>query len=180
MLMARGRVHDRTTKDVPYNAVTATVEVDDPYPVPGVSRRIKATASLRDDPLRRLHVRRQIDDPGYYAGRHWQRLYEQTEIGGLRAIDPSVEAVDGGRFPELITDVQRRAWYELNRLSRALGQDGDALVRDVLGNGLFVYESAVKRGIFNERGVRALSNKLKECLDILAFELGFIPRRPRL
>lgn len=182
MLMTRGKVHDRTIgkSDMPHNAVTATVEVDDPYPVPGVSRTIKATASLRDDPLRRLRVRRQISEECFQAGRHWQRLYERAEISNLQGVDTTREYVDGGRFPELLTDARQKAVVELARLSRPLGIEGEALIRDVLGKGLFVRECAISRGITAERAVRRLSDRLKESLEILAFEFGFIHRRPNL
>lgn len=180
MLMARSKVHDRTTRDVPFNAVVATVEVDDPYPVPGVSRRIKATANVRDDPLRRLKVRRSISDECFHAGRHWQLLYERAEISNLRGRDTTREYVDGGRFPELLTDGRQKAIIELMRLSRPLGQEGEALIRDFLGKGMPLNECAFSRGITADRAIRRLSERLKESLEILAFEFGFIARRPRL
>lgn len=175
MQMARSKVHDRTTRDVPFNAVVATVEVDDPYPVPGVSRRIKATASLRDDPLGRLYVRRQVSEEDFRAGREWQRLYYMAEIADLRGHDTTREFVDGGRFHDPLTLARMDAADKLARLTKVLGQDGDAIVRDFLGLQLFIKEIAVKRG-FSSSDVEYLGRRLRECLGTLALELGYSAR----
>jgi hypothetical protein len=68
-------------------------------------------------------------------GRHWQAAYENAEIGGVRAIDPGKEAVDGGRLPEVLTDQQRRAVVDLKNARLALGPEGNQLVIDVLAKG---------------------------------------------
>ena len=59
----------------------------------------------RNDPLRAMRARKQISADQYRAGRQWQKLY------------------------------RRAATAALGRCTRALGQDGDELVRSVLADG---------------------------------------------
>jgi hypothetical protein len=133
-----------------------------------------AVASLRDDPLGALWARHQIDDAKYVAGRHWQKLYEAAEIGDLRGADFSRERVDGGRNGvEILTDHCTRAMATLTRCSEALGRQGDALVRDVLGRGLCLFEVAAARGLGTQRGTEYLGMRLRECLETLAHEFGY-------
>lgn len=168
---AAERIHDRRVEQLPINAMVRPITVDDPYEPGG---KITTVQSLRDDPLARLHVRSQIDDAQYAAGRHWQNLYEAAEIGGVRAMDTTKEPVDGGGFlTEPITDRQRDAARELGRLSRSLGQDGDALVRSVLGHRWFIEQIAAARGIESRRGIEYLGRRFRECLETLARELGY-------
>ena len=55
-----GKIHDRRSQDLPRNAEVAAVEVDDPLALePG--EKIVTLRSIRNDPLGRLHSRRQID-----------------------------------------------------------------------------------------------------------------------
>jgi hypothetical protein len=57
--------------------------------------KIAVTASLRDDPLGKLHARRQIDDAQYRVGLMLTEYFELAEIGSVQAVDPSKEPVDG-------------------------------------------------------------------------------------
>ena len=79
---------------------TGSVEIDNPFYTAGsprqVPRRVQASRSLRDDPLARLHDRRQISDSEYRAGRDFQKLLEEAELGRMRTNDPTREPVDGG------------------------------------------------------------------------------------
>src|SRR3569833_1982878 len=96
MLMARTptvKIHDRRAK-APKIAGAITAVVDDPYgTIPG--EKIAVTRAIRDDPLAEFHARKQIDDAMMAAGRTWHQHHENSEIGGVRAIDPTKEAVDG-------------------------------------------------------------------------------------
>jgi hypothetical protein len=149
---------------------TATAVVDDPYEA---GARTAVVVSLRDDPLRRLRARNQIDEAQFQAGRHWQRLCEEAEIGSIRAVDTTREPVDGGSQRELLTDRQRRAAQGLMRAARALGREGDELVRDVLGRRLFIEQAAALRGATTQRSIDYVGRRLRECLETLASEFGY-------
>src|SRR5215510_2842401 len=104
--------HDRRATELLRNAMVAPALVDDPYPVnPG--DKIMVLRSTRHDVLADLKSRNLIDDCDLAAGRHWQMAYEMAGIGGVRAIDPGKEAVDGGELPEVLTDVQINGMKEL-------------------------------------------------------------------
>jgi len=65
------KLHDRRSRDLLRNADVAAVEVDDPLGLdPG--DKILTLRSLRNDPLARLHSRRQIDDAQFQGGRSFQ------------------------------------------------------------------------------------------------------------
>ncbi len=162
------RIHDRLSHDLPLNSVVAPVTIRDHE-----GDQIRVLRSLRDDPLAALFARQQIDDAQYLAGRKWQALFEMSGIGAVRAIDPTREAVDGGRMPEMLTEAHREAVKRMAVLGRALGLEGDALVRDVLGLGYSLEKAAIVRGTTSEREQRYLGRRLRECLDTLAIELGF-------
>lgn len=165
-------VHDRRSTDVPINAVVATVVVDDPYERGG---KIESVASLRDDILRHLRVREEIDDAQFEAGRRYERYIEQSQIGSVKAMDPTKEPVDGGgAFVESVTDRQIAAVRELSEANRILGRRGELLVRRVL----------VERRRFKEIAISTERNDIAhvrrvffECLDELAVFWNLAMRR---
>lgn len=164
-------VHDRKATELPAGAFCVEAEFDDPYER---GERISALRNVRDDPLGALWARRQIDDAKYCAGRHWQKLYEQAEIGGIRGMDTTREPVDGGGFRiEFLTERRRRAVAKLARCTELLGLRGDALVRDVLGKGMFLTQAAADRGLATRRGLEYLGVRFRECLETLAHEFGY-------
>lgn len=165
--------HDRTSHDLLRNAQVAPVEVDDPYEE---GARIVVLRSTRGDPLADMKSKGQIDDCDYVAGRHWQAAWENAEIGGIRAIDPSREMVDGGRLPELLTDTQRDAVQDLKAAREALGREGHSLIRDVLGNGLSIAEAADSRGLWSETDRKYIGKRFRECLSTLALRFGYANR----
>jgi hypothetical protein len=166
-------VHDRTARDLLRNALVTPVEVDDPYEE---GAKILVLRSTRNDPLADLKARGVIDPCDYVAGRHWQAAWENAEIGGIRALDPSREVVDGGRLPELLTDIQRRAAQDLKAARDALGEQGHALVCDMLGGGLSVADAARKRGLTSEIDRKYLGKRFRECLATLAVRFGYANR----
>src|SRR5580704_18999985 len=100
------KIHDRRSRDLLRNAEVAAVEVDDPLGLdPG--DKIVTLRSLRNDPLGRLHARRQIDEAQYQGGRSFQNDWEKAERGP-QAVDPTREYVDGGWAREPITERQRK------------------------------------------------------------------------
>lgn len=164
-------VHDRRAQDLLRNAQVGTLEIDDPMALePG--DKIVAIRSTRNDPLAKLHDRRQIDEAQYLGGRAFQEDFETAERGP-QAIDPSKEFVDGGRMPEPITEGQRKAVLRLNRAERELGADGSALAHSVLISGLTVSQVARSRGLVGERWEKYFGLRFRECLDRLAVVYGF-------
>ena len=163
--------HDRRSRDLPHNAEVATIEVDDPLALePG--DRIVTLRSIRNDPLARLHSHHQIDEAQYRGGRAFQDDWEKAERGP-RALDPSREYVDGGRFREPVTERQREAVLRLNRAERELGADGSALVHDILILGMTMEQAALRRGLRSQRWMDYFARRFRECLDRLALMYGF-------
>ena len=169
------KVHDRRSQDLPRNAEVAAVEVDDPLALePG--EKIVTLRSIRDDPLGRLHSRRQIDEAQYQGGRAFQNDWEKAERGP-QAVDPSRDYVDGGQRREPITEGQRKAVLRLNRAERELGADGSALVHEVLILGLTMEHIGQRRGLRGQRWIDYFARRFRECLDRLALIYGFATER---
>jgi hypothetical protein len=117
--------------------------------------------------------RHQIDDAKFMAGRHWQKLHAAAETSTLRGIDFTRERVDGGgRSPEILTERRERAMATLRRCRDVLGDEGDALVREVLGYGRCLSEVAAARGLAG-RALEYLGPRLRECLESLAKTFGY-------
>lgn len=146
-------------------------EVDNPYQVGPL--KITVAVSTRDDPLRGMLARGQIDRAQYEAGRLWQKYREQSEVGGIRAIDTTKEPVDGGgAYPEPITDAQRLAVMKLNAAAVELGPYGTRLVESVLGRRLSIVQAAAERFMVSKRGELYIGRRLVECLETLAVLWG--------
>jgi hypothetical protein len=163
--------HDRRAEGLPRGASVAVVEVDDPME-PGA--RIVAVRSIRDDVLAALRARSQISECQFQAGRAWQRLYRQAEIGGVLSIDPAKMRVDGGNAAERGAR-QIRAVLRLTHLRHALGANGDTVLRDVLVAGMTLRAIAAMRGLDARAGSNDLvflGRRLRECLDTVAREFG--------
>lgn len=167
----RGKVpglYDRQAP-APFNGQISPVDIADPFSPSDRNDRILVTRSIRDDPLGRLHARSQIDEVQYLAGRRWQALYEAVEIGGARGVDPTREAVDGGRGAvDGLTDARRKAAKQLATSDAMLGKEGKQLVRMVLGDRKFPRDVAVIWGDVSEKSVNYVTRRLRECLDTLA------------
>jgi hypothetical protein len=147
------------------------VEVQDPL---NSEHKITVFRKLRDDPLGRLHDRKQIDGAQYQAGRDWQKAYEMAEICGARAIDPTREAVDGGQIASsAISDEQAKAFANLAKASRALGMLVESVVRDVLAHRMTTREVAEARGYRDERAHRYYAMMFRDGLEILCLVFGY-------
>ena len=169
------KVHDRRSRDLPRNAEVAAVEVDDPLGLePG--DKIVTLRSIRNDPLGRLHSRRQIDEAQYQSGRTFQDDWEKAERGP-QAVDPTREYVDGGQMREPITERQRKAVLRLNRAERELGADGSALVHEVLILGMTMEQIGQRRGLVGQRWIDYFARRFRERLDRLALLYGFATAR---
>jgi hypothetical protein len=160
-------------KDLLRNAQVAPVEVDDPYEDGG---KILVMQSTRDDPLSEMRARGQIDDCDYEAGRHWQRAWEHAEIGGVQGIDPTKEAVDGGRMREVLTDRQIRATKDLTAARHELGTFGNWIIVSVLGTRKplveLARESAGPSGPVDDE-YKYLRRRFKRCLSTLSVLFGY-------
>ncbi|WP_377829696.1 hypothetical protein ACFKHW_09245 [Bradyrhizobium lupini] len=164
-------VYDRRSREIPFNAEVAEVEVDNPLALdPG--EKIMAVRSIRSDRLSRLHAHRQIDEAQYRGGRAFQDDWEKAERGP-QAMDPTREYVDGARMREPVTESQRQAVLRLNRIERELGTDGAALVHDVLVLGLTMDEIGQRRAVRTQRWIDYFARRFRECLDRLAVIYGF-------
>jgi hypothetical protein len=169
------KIHDRRSQDLPRNAEVAEVEVDDPLALePG--EKIVTLRSIRNNPLVRLHSRRQIDEAQYQGGRAFQDNWEKAERGP-QAVDPTREYVDGGQAREPITERQRKAVLRLNRAERELGADGAALVHEILVLGLTMEQIGQRRGLRGQRWIDYFARRFRECLDRLALLYGFATQR---
>jgi hypothetical protein len=168
----RDVVHDRKAQDLLRNAQVAADEVDDPYAInPG--EKIVVLRNTRHDPLFDMKAKKQIDQCDYVAGRHWQAAYEGSEIGAVRAIDPSKEAVDGGRLPEPLTDRQRVNMQDIRAARDCLGSEGNQLIVDILGKGWSISQAATARGRFTDDDRRYVGRRFRECLASLAKRFGY-------
>jgi hypothetical protein len=165
------QIYDRRSREVPFNAEVAEVEVDNPLALdPG--EKIMAIRSIRSDPLGRLHSHHQIDEAQYRGGRAFQNDWERAERGP-QAMDPTREYVDGARSREPVTESQRQAVLRLNRVERELGTDGAALVHDVLILGLTMDQIGARRAVRTQRWNDYFARRFRECLDRLALIYGF-------
>jgi hypothetical protein len=169
------KVHDRRSRDLPFNAEVAVIEVDDPLALEA-GEKIVALRSIRNDPLARLHSRGQINEAQYRGGRAFQNDWERAERG---PVDPTREYVDGVQAREPITEGQRKAALRLNRIERALGADGSALVHNVLVDGMTKEQVGQRRGLITQRWKDYFSRRFQECLDRLALSYGFATEQRR-
>jgi hypothetical protein len=165
------QIYDRRSRDVPFNAVVAEVEVDNPLALEA-GEKIVAIRSIRGDPLGRLHAHHQIDEAQYLGGRAFQNDWERAERGP-QAMDPTREYVDGARTREPVTESQRQAVLRLNQIERELGTDGAALVHDVLVLGLTMDQIGQRRAVRTQRWNDYFARRFRECLDRLALIYGF-------
>lgn len=153
------------------------VEVDNPAWEPGHPDSIKKVAAvraLRDDPLGRLHARRQIGDAQFAAGREWQDTYEQTAIGAVHGIDTTREYVDSSPCRGIpVTDRTQRAVKQIGQWDRMLGSDGASIVRMVLVDGLSMDRIGKRFGDTSNRAVEYYGRRFRECLTRLAIEMGY-------
>lgn len=163
------KIHDRRATDTLSAGQYAPMEVEDPMGLePG--DKIVVTRQLRGDPLARLHTHHQIDEAQYHAGRCYQHDWEIAERGA-RAIDPTKEAVDGGRMPEPITDSQAKARKRLKEVRVHLGLRLHAVAHAVLVDGMTM-EKLVGGPEPTQSALKMQGNLFRASLDELAIFYG--------
>jgi hypothetical protein len=163
------RISIAPKKRVPMAVVQqhASIVVDDPFEQ---GAKLTVTRNIRNDPLARLHSHRQIDDAQFYAGRAYQRDWENAERGA-RAIDPTKEAVDGGRFPEPLSDSQAKAIDRVASVEVALGRTMTRVIQAVLIHGMSMEVMALKMfGRHGEVASKYYGRLFRDALDDLAVE----------
>lgn len=166
--------HDRRAKDTLIAGQYAAIDVPDPY---DRDAKITVLRQLRNDPLARLHSHHQIDEAQYHAGRCYQRDWETAERGA-RAIDPTREAVDGGRMPEPLTDKQAKARVRLVEVERALGRNMHRVTHAVLIEGWAMDVASLQLfGRMGQRAAEYTGRLFRDSLDILAVEYKLAGKR---
>lgn len=161
-------IHDRRSTDTLSAGQYADMVVVDPY---DPASDISVKRQLRGDPLARLHAHHQIDEAQYTAGRCYQRDWEIAERGA-RAIDPTREAVDGGRLPEPVTDSQAKARKRLIRVHGELGRSMRTLMDGVLIQRSSIEAFAILQGRSGARWSNYYGKMFRDGLDVLAVEYG--------
>jgi hypothetical protein len=133
--------------------------------------------NLREDPIGRMHARRQVDEAQYSAARAYQQLYDRATIGALSPADPSRIRVDGGKAPDPISAARMAAATRLRSVEGTLkdwhGHAGLSLTRCVLTGGKSVEKTARDFGASSSRETRFWGLLFRKCLDVLAKALGF-------
>jgi hypothetical protein len=130
--------------------------------------------ALRNDPLAKLHSTGRLNDLELRVGRHVQALVETGQAGGIKAMDPTNEPVDGGgKIREPINDHQLRALKQLNGIYPLLGKLGSALVFAVLAGGMMPEDYARSIGVLDTRGINSIGREFARYLGMLAAELGY-------
>lgn len=159
----RKNAYDRADYDRRADAMAASAVVDDPLER---GKRLEVTVTLRDDILRHLRVRGEIDEAQFQAGRLYERYAEQSQIGSVKAMDTTKEPVDGGgEFYEAVTDRQIAAVRQLSEAGRVLGRKGELLVRKILIERRKFRDIAGDGGRYDLAYVR---RHFFDCLDELA------------
>lgn len=157
--------YDRQATELPRQAIPRVVVVDDPY---DPAARIRATTNIRDDPLGRLHDHGVIDDAQFNAGREWQRHYERSQLWPATTLRDPVDG-SGASVDALVGIADAIA--VIAACGKVLGREGDALIREVLGERHFLATVAIARNLDptnGSRDMRYLARRLRECLETLA------------
>lgn len=146
-----------------------------------LKERIKIV-NLRDDPIGQMAKRHQVDELHLDAARKWQALHDTAQIGGARGIDPTNMKVDGGRFSEPVSDMQRVCIQRLCQIDIYLGEVGAMLVRRVLGERMTIAKVAAIMGDTSALGIKRLGWRFREVLDTLKAKMGVVAegRAPRM
>jgi hypothetical protein len=165
--MKTHKIHARLAADLPIGSQVVPAVIVDPYgTIPG--EKITVLRSIRNDPLAGMRARDFIDECQYQAGRRWQFYLEGAQIGRVKAINPTKEAVSGVLLPEPLTDRSMQASQKLIEADAKLGPEGAALVRDVLGEAKTIKWAADRRGMQSQLERRYIGLRFRECLTTLA------------
>jgi hypothetical protein len=145
--------------------------------VPPPRPRIRVIANLKEDPLGRMYVRRQIDQAQFLGGRAYQEHHDAAVIGSIHSVDLEKTKVSGGQLRDPLTDRQRRAAAKLrsieSEVQRRHGGVGIALARAVLADHRPVEQAARNAGAVSDRELRSWCWLFRKILDVIALVTGF-------
>jgi len=173
MVTDRAGPADRRAATSHRQASLVPVEVPDPYE-PGAM--IIAFKDEKADPLERLRQQHDIDQAQYQAGKAYERDLELAEVGNVRAIDPTKEAVDGGRLPELLSETKAKADKRLSEAGRIMGMFAESVVRGVLRSNVSPSELAIARNHTTRREQLQYGWVFRRALEELAVFYGYAMR----
>jgi hypothetical protein len=187
------RTHDRRGF---YRAGNFTFdEIPDPYAHPGDREPVESQAGgewivpavptlvvarSRADLLAGLHVRRQISDAEFQAGRQYQRLAEQAGRGARSgSLEPRVQygRVDG--VPDVVLVAARKLRLLDGKIVLAFGTVGIVVLRAVLIEGIGPKRIAMRFGDPTQRGCDWYGRLPRETLVELSIITGFASRPAR-
>lgn len=148
-------------------------EVENPfyYGAGNQQKRIKVVYNPRESPIAWMYAHRKrtgITQEQVLAANKFRKLYEAAQGVGVGSMDYTKEPVDGGGFPDVLTDRQARAAKELAQASARLGMEGYQLVEQVCGQCAFIHQLAAAR-----RAQDRMSKNLKDSLESLALYWGY-------
>lgn len=165
--------------------LTVTKTIDNPYFSPDHResrdnpRTIEAEINIRESSIATMLARKHIDEVQALAGNRYRSIYEAAGQSGTRALDWTVERVDGGRVTDGLTARRMDALTEYGRLQRVVGQLGGSVLDRVCGERMSLSEVVVlTRGADLSRSQRQeeaefLGKLLRRNLDILADWWGY-------
>ena len=81
-------------------------------------------------------------------------------------------------MPEVLTDQQRKAMWDIRAARDALGAEGNQLIVDILGKGWSISQAACERGRLSDDDRRYVGRRFRECLHTLAIRFGYSNARP--
>ena len=115
------KVHDRGARGLLRDAEVTTIDTDDSLGLDACDRIVTLRA-IRNDPLGRLHSRRQIDEAQYQGGRAFQDDWEKAERGP-QAVDPAkpFKQGDASRRAKARKVIQQGFAYLLGPKVRIIG-----------------------------------------------------------
>jgi hypothetical protein len=110
-----------------------------------------------------------IDDAEFAAGRWFQKLWEQAEIGTLGAMRYDKPMVDGGKIGDPLNDQVLEAHGALSRVAAVLGIIDYPLMCRVVGQGHTIEVEA--RTYWNDNRLY-VGARIRDALKVLANECG--------
>jgi hypothetical protein len=133
--------------------------------------------ALKDDPVGRMHSRRQIDEAQFKAARAFQEAADRSMLGSVKSVDLSKTKVSGIIAGDSLTPGRQRAMAALRKAEGALvsryGTEGLGLCRSVLLDRQSVEQSAKARGAETDREIWFWARLFRRLLDVLALVFGF-------
>jgi hypothetical protein len=152
-------------------------EVHNPHDIDGGT--ITVMVNIGHSPVMKMHERGQVSDAQAQAGNRYRELWERATIGGSKAIDTTLEPVDGGRVSQPFNDAVFRAHRELHDVNRRLGVQDSALMIAVAAQCMTIREYAAVCGHNSRRGEEYMGQRFRDALTAAAHVWGYIKPKGR-